>query len=88
LDICRDTLAQYYEHELGVGAAQVRMEIAEAMLRVAKRGNVAAAKWCSQGAQPMPDSLEIPPATGVKAARNEAAKTAGQGTAWEKLGLQ
>jgi hypothetical protein len=92
LDIDRDTLTKHYLHELTIGAAEKLAEVMEAVYRLAKKGNVTAAKFYSQHAQtpePTPESLEIvsmpSQAIGVKAQRNEHAKVAQQGTEWQQL---
>lgn len=90
------TLFKHYEHELTVGAREAREEILAAMRKAGKKGNVAAARLYLQGiAKPAEPrvvtdaSLEIvampSQATGVKAQRNEQAKTAQQGTEWQTL---
>ena len=92
----RKTLAKHYDHELTTGAKEAREEVLEAMRKQAKKGNVAAARLMLTGlqrpdlvSQPTDASLEIvsmpSQATGVKAQRNEDAKTAQKGTEWATL---
>jgi hypothetical protein len=96
LDIDCDTLRKHYRRELTVGARQAREEVLDAVMRAAKDGSMAAARLYLQGTakpeplpQPTDASLEIvsmpSQATGVKAQRNENAKTAQQGTEWATL---
>ena len=96
LGIDRNTLAKHYHHELTVGAGEAREEILAAMREQATKGNVAAARLVLTGlVRPMPlpqpteQSLEIismpSQVTGVKAQRNEDAKTAQKGTEWATL---
>ena len=90
LHIARETLEKYFEHELTAGADEKRLEIQEAMFKAAKKGNVAAARYLSQGvaasAAPVPEipgAAPSPTADGLKAARDRAATTAQQGTEWQ-----
>jgi hypothetical protein len=95
LGIDRGTLEKHYRHELTVGAHVARVEIVEAMRWAAKKGNVAAARLYLQGAEkppamqaPLgseaPQRLPIAPA-GIKAERDQMAKTAQEGTEWADL---
>ena len=64
------------------------LEVMEAVHRLAKKGNVTAAKFYSQGATPIPteNSLEVVTMQpGVKAQRNEQAKSAPTGTEWQDI---
>jgi DNA-binding CsgD family transcriptional regulator len=96
LRIDRNTLAKHYKDDLTSGAAQRREEVLEVVRREALDGNLPAARLYLTGArraEPLPQvtdaSLEIvampSQATGVKAQRNEQAKTAQQGTEWQTL---
>ena len=93
LDIDRNTLTKHYAYELTIGAAEKQAEVMEVVYRSAKKGSLPAAKFYTQHGTPAPTptdaSLEIvsmpSQATGVKAQRNEQAKTAQQGTEWSQL---
>ena len=88
LDIDIDTLTKHYRHELTVVAAEKRAEVMQAIYRSAKKGSVPAAKLYTQAGAPVPteNSLEIVTMQpGVKAQRNEQAKSAPQGSEWQPL---
>lgn len=95
LGIARNTLAKHFEHELSIGAYAKRMEVVQAMLRAAKKGNVAAAKAYMQmspavSAPPHPQPEARPPSPqpeklGKREQAQADAVTAQQGTDWESL---
>jgi hypothetical protein len=91
LKISRNTLEKHFAEELANGAAERQLELKEALYRQGKKGNVAAIRLYLQGAtpppSPTPDSLQVLPSQtmGVKAQRNEGAKTATQGTEWQDI---
>lgn len=88
LGVSRPTLEKYFEHELSVGAQQKRMAVLLAMEKAAKKGSVAAARFYTQN--PIRIASEegdepLPPPVGKKAQANADAKTADEGTEWERL---
>lgn len=86
LGITRPTLSKHYSKELTQGAYGKRLEVLDAMHRMAKKGNVAAGKAYialtpAIAAPPLPK--EEP--KGKKEQANEDAKTAQAGTGWSDL---
>lgn len=88
LCISRVTLVKHFAQELTVGSCQRRMEVAEAVFKAARNGNVAAAKAYGQmGSRP------ANPAAGEggtgEVGKKELAQREGavaqQGTEWESL---
>lgn len=86
LGITRPTLSKHYEKELSQGAYEKRLEVLDAMHRMAKKGNVAAQKAYvaltpAAAAPPIPK----PEPKGKKEQANDEAQTAQQGTGWADL---
>lgn len=100
LGIARNTLEKHFEHELSIGAYAKRMEVVQALLRAAKKGNVAAARLYMQlepqiAAPPAHEGRTSKPAEtapaaspeklGKKEQANADAVEAHLGTGWEGL---
>ena len=99
LGMSRNSLEKHFEAELGVGAAQRRLEVFEALHAAAKKGSVAAAKAfltapvsrAPVAQEPERTDIEaaaeagLPVLDGKKAQANAAAKVAAVGTDWEAL---
>jgi hypothetical protein len=88
LRISRNTLEKHYAEELSNGAAERQLEVQEALFRQAKKGNVAAIRLYLASSAPIPteNSLEVVTMQpGVKAQRNEQAKSAPTGTEWQDI---
>lgn len=88
LGISRVTLVKHFAEELTVGACVRRMEVAEAVYKAARKGNVAAARAYGQmGARP--GGSTSAPASGGDEGKKERAQREGavaqQGTEWESL---
>lgn len=86
LGIHRHTLDKYYETELSTGALGRRMEVFDAMVTTAKKGNVSAQKAVlamtpGAAAPPVPKDKPL----GKKDQANADAKTAADGTDWNDL---
>lgn len=93
LNISRNTLEKHFSVELSIGGAKVRMEVLNAMVSAAKKGNVTAQK-AYLATEPRPAAPPAPPAEapapkaaakGKKIEAQEAAVTAQTGTDWEQL---
>lgn len=79
IGVTRPTLAKHYADELGHGAQACRVDVLLCVYQQALSGSVAASRFYLCG-------LHRPaPAVGVKAQRNADAKTAQQGTEWQRL---
>ncbi len=86
LGIARNTLDKYYATELSAGALNRRMEVFDAMVTTAKKGNVAAQKAVlamTPGVAAPPVPKEEP--VGKKEQANRDAVTAANGTEWGDL---
>lgn len=86
IGIARMTLEKYFEHELSIGAYQRRVEVLESLHAAAVKGNVTAAREYLRLqpaiAAPPAEADRPPDPVGLKAQRNEAAKTAQVGSEW------
>jgi len=90
LGIARGTLLKYFAAELTRAAYAKRIEVAQAMFRSAKRGNVAAQKAylasTPRAAAPPPPMLDAKtPKLGKKEQAQADAKNAQAGTDWDDL---
>lgn len=93
LNISRNTLEKHFSVELSIGGAQRRMEVLNAMVAAAKKGNVTAQKaylaFVPKSAAPPAPPAEPPApkvaAKGKKVIAQEEAIVAQQGTEWDNL---
>lgn len=88
LQVSRVTLVKHFSEELTVGACVRRMEVAEAVYKAAKKGNVAAARAYSQMGARAGGSSAAASAGGDEGKKERAQRegaVAQQGTEWESL---
>ena len=84
LGISRPTLHKHFAQELSVGAMQKRGEVMDAVMKAAKKGNVAAARLYLS-LNPDAGTVPVEKPKGKKDQAQETAKTAEKGTDWEDL---
>lgn len=86
LGITRPTLSKHFEKELSQGAYEKRLEVLDAMHRMAKKGNVAAQKaYVALTPAAAAPPVAKPAPIGKKEQAQADAVTAGQGTEWGEL---